>query len=109
VAGKLQEGEEQSEWISADWARGEAGAVSRMKRLRMFREGVICYSSYDRTFQKLLEAGFTLVFRKVKKFGVWDVQLCWRKATLAREILNDARMGFGEDMQNGIDTLRRRP
>lgn len=105
VAAKMQEGEEQSEWISADWSRGEAGAVSRMKRLRAFREGIICYSSYDRSFQKLLEAGFTLAFRKVKKFGVWDVQLCWRKATLARAILENARMEMGEDMQNGVDTL----
>ena len=101
VAEKLQEGAEQSEWISADWARGESGAVSRLKRLRTFREGVIRYKGYDRRFEKLLDAGFTLAFRKVQKYGVWDVQLCWKKATSAREILNQGRMDFPEDMALG--------
>lgn len=63
------------EWQSVDWARGEAGAVARMKRLRAFRDGISLYPGRFPELAQALSEGKQLAFRKIPSAGVWDVQL----------------------------------
>lgn len=69
------------EWFSVDWARGEAGAVSRMKRLRAFRDGILKYPSRAQGLADAFAAGKVLRFRKIERFGVWDVQVSLQEAS----------------------------
>lgn len=85
-------------WVSVDWARGEAGAVSRMKRLRAFRDGLKANRYNYREIAEVIDAGYELAFRKVPFRGVWDVQLAWRQPPNRQEILDAARVAIGEDM-----------
>lgn len=65
------------EWVSADWAKSEHAAVSRMKRMRAFRDGL----KEHRLFlwaERMTTSGRSLAFRKVPAFGVWDVQMSWQ-------------------------------
>lgn len=94
----LGDGEKQSKWVSADWARGEAGAVARMKRMRAFRDGLAANRYNYQRIAELMDGGFELTFRKVQAQGVWDVQLCWKKAIDAEEILAITREAIGEDI-----------
>lgn len=64
-------------WISAAWARGEAGAVSRMKRLREFHRGLQLHQNEFPDLRELFSNGWRLTFRKRMVAGVWDVQLRW--------------------------------
>lgn len=66
-------------WVSADWARGKAGAVGRMKRLRAFREGLKRSPNRFPELLAVMQEGYELCFRKVVFQNVWDVQLCWKK------------------------------
>lgn len=70
--------EKPGEWFSIDWSRGESGAVSRMKRLRAFRDGIPLYPARAQGLAQAISEGKTLAFRKVLRFGVWDVQVCLR-------------------------------
>lgn len=67
-------------WVSVDWARGRAGAVSRMKRLRAFRDGVAASPQAVPGAIEAIRRGLALTFRTVQAVGVWDVQLCWAPA-----------------------------
>lgn len=65
-------------WISVDWARGESGAVSRMKRLREFHRGLQLYKTeLAAELAEMLDSGWQLAFQKRMVAGVWDVQLRW--------------------------------
>ena len=76
------------EWVSVDWARGESGAVSRMKRLRAFRDGLLLNSAALSTELRQILQTHSLTFRKNLTRGVWDVQLCWKhSANSAKTIL----------------------
>jgi len=75
----LKEGELCSDWVSVDWARGEAGAVARMCRLRAFRDGLFLYPDYDVKMTAAIRNGYRLHFCKVFIHRVWDVRLCWVK------------------------------
>ena len=92
---------EPGSWVSVDWARGRAGAVSRMKRLRAFRDGVAASPQAIPGAAEALANGLTLTFRTVQAVGVWDVQLCWKAAdkeqviTPIKEILKKAMGGDG--------------
>lgn len=86
-------------WVSVDWARGESGAVSRMKRLRAFRDGLKANRYNYREIAEVIDAGYELTFRKVSFRGVWDVQLAWRQPPNRQEILDVARVAIGEDMR----------
>ena len=86
-------------WVSVDWARGEAGAVGRMKRLRSFRDGLHANRYNYREIAEVIDSGYELTFRKVAFRGVWDVQLAWKQATNNQELLDTARVVIGEDMR----------
>lgn len=86
-------------WVSVDWARGESGAVSRMKRLRSFRDGLKANRYNYREVAEVIDAGYELTFRKVSFRGVWDVQLAWKQAPDSQQILDAARVAIGEDMR----------
>lgn len=86
-------------WVSVDWARGEAGAVSRMKRLRAFRDGLRVNRHNYPEIAKAFDDGYELTFRKVPAHGVWDVQLAWRQPPDRQQILDVARVVIGEDMR----------
>lgn len=85
-------------WVSVDWARGESGAVSRMKRLRSFRDGLRANRYNYREIAEVIDAGYELAFRKVPFRGVWDVQLAWKQVPDSQQILDAARVVIGEDM-----------
>lgn len=85
---------EPGSWISVDWARGRAGAVSRMKRLRAFRDGVAASPQAIPGAAEALANGLTLTFRTVQAVGVWDVQLCWAPAKPSA----DGPGGWKEDL-----------
>ena len=94
----LKEGAKQSDWVSADWSRGEAGAVQRMKRMRAFRDGLTANRYNYAKIAQLIDEGFALTFRKVAAHNVWDIQLCWKKAADKQELLDITREAIGEDM-----------
>ena len=106
---KLVEGEDQSEWVSIDWARGEAGAVSRMGRIGAFRKGIKLYPEFDRNFGEALKKGFDIAISKKYVRGVWDVRICWKRMANKDEMLEILKKENGEDMQNTIDTLEQTP
>ena len=85
-------------WVSVDWARGESGAVNRMKRLRAFRDGLKANRYNYREIAEVIDAGYELTFRKVSFRGVWDVQLAWKQVPNRQQILDAARVAIGEDM-----------
>lgn len=87
--------DERKRWISVDWARGEAGAVGRMKRLRAFRDGLDANKYLYPVIAAAAEAGYELTFRKVLVRGVWDVQLSWRQSRGREEMLSVARVALG--------------
>lgn len=78
-------------WISATSAPGQSSAVERMKRLRTFRDGLYpLIGRYPVAADRYAE-GYRLAFRKVKRYGVWDVQLAWLmdSASELREIAGE--------------------
>lgn len=88
-------------WVSVDWARGEAGAVSRMKRLRVFRDGLKMNPGISPEVAKLMEDNWSLHFRKVALHGVWDVQLRWQEGSVTDGLVKvikqslDSEGGYG--------------
>ena len=60
-------------WVSVDWARGESGAVSRMKRLRSFRDGLHANRYNYREVAEVIDAGYDLTFRKVSFRDVLEI------------------------------------
>lgn len=83
-------------WVSVDWARGESGAVSRMKRLRSFREGLHANRYNYREVAEVIDAGYDLAFRKVSFRDVWDVQLAWKQRTSRQALLEGIGLVSGE-------------
>lgn len=79
----------QGPWISADWARGEAGAVNRMKRLRAFRDALRNFP-HDKPALTKAAKSWELQFRKVPVQDVWDVQLRWVKPGISLAELAEA-------------------
>lgn len=86
-------------WVSVDWARGESGAVSRMKRLRSFRDGLHANRYNYREVAEVIDAGYDLAFRKVSFRDVWDVQLAWRQRTSRQALLEGIGIASPEDMR----------
>lgn len=76
-------------WVSVDWARGESGAISRMKRLRSFRDGLHANRYNYREIAEVIDAGYELTFRKVLTHTVWDVQLAWKQSNSRQALLKD--------------------
>jgi len=68
---------EWEKWVSIDWARGESGAVERMKRLRRFRDGLEAHQFEYPWAGEALAKGFRLGFRKQIAAGVWDIKVGW--------------------------------
>lgn len=65
----------QDPWVSVDWSRGESGAVNRMKRLWAFREGLRANPGDYPGISKIFAEQKTLRFRKLQRYGVWDIQV----------------------------------
>ena len=83
-------------WVSVDWARGESGAVSRMKRLRSFRDGLHANRYSYREVAEVIDAGYELTFRKVLTHNVWDVQLAWKQSNSRQALLEYIGLVSGE-------------
>lgn len=85
-------------WVSVDWARGESGAVARMKRLRAFRDGLRQAQHNYPKIREVMAKGYALSFRKVFAHGVWDVQLAWRPSGNVGELLESFSADGGEEL-----------
>lgn len=88
-------------WVSADWARGRAGAVSRMKRMRAFRDGLVASPQAIPGTAEALANGLTLAFRAVEAWDAWDVQLRWAPAKPSA----DGPGGWKGDLARATGTL----
>lgn len=88
----------QDYWVSVDWARGEFGAVARMKRLRAFHKGLFANRFAYPELAAAFTAGYALTFRKRLVHGAWDVQLSWKEADNRQETLMALRSIAGEDV-----------
>lgn len=82
-------------WISADWAKSEHAAVSRMKRMRAFRDGLKEHRLFP-WIERMTATGRGLTFRKVPAFGVWDVQMSWQEGKPSAGELVERALGGGE-------------
>jgi len=66
-------------WLNVVWVQTESQAISRMKSLREFRNGILLYPTRLPELSSKLQSGFELTFRKWRVVVGWDVQMRCRK------------------------------
>lgn len=70
----------EEKWVSIDWGRSAHAALSRMKRLWAFRDGLKLYPQDYPGISMIFPKGLDFGFRKRERFGVFDLQISVRES-----------------------------
>ena len=62
-------------WLSIEATGREGQALRRMARLRAFHKGLRLFPREAPEVAKRFEEGYELRFRKIFRYGMWDVQM----------------------------------